>query len=245
MYKKDAQNAWADFQQLFALPLRKGTVPAGDPTRKEQLAKALYDMGQSAVIVLEDGDMVEIVESTKTDAHKVFLELMNAKDSEISKIILGQTLTSSQGDTGSRALGLVHEGILEDVTRADAMFVNSIFNDYVRPLLQMFPKYSALAGMEFYIDMDEHDLPLNEQIKIDAELLKYYDIPAEVMAEKYGVALNDKVVPEQLQPGMQKPSKKAPVAGDQPDPEEAEYQAKFKRWMEAYPKANAADAPCC
>jgi phage gp29-like protein len=49
--------------------------------------------------------------------------LFNAMAAEMSKTVLGQTLTTEQGNVGTQALGKVHDGVRKDKRTGDARFI--------------------------------------------------------------------------------------------------------------------------
>ena len=72
---------------------------------------------------------------TGTSAHH---ELFDTLGAEMSKAVLGQTLTTEQGSRGSHALGRVHDNVRKDILEADARAVAGVVNrDLIVPLVKM------------------------------------------------------------------------------------------------------------
>lgn len=65
-------------------------------------------------------------------------ELLSFCDASISKCILGNTLTTEQGNIGSQSLGSVHLQVEENKHLADKIFVLSVLNYQLRAVLKRF-----------------------------------------------------------------------------------------------------------
>lgn len=65
-------------------------------------------------------------------------ELFAVLGAEMSKAVLGQTLTTEQGSKGSQALGRVHDGVRKDIKEFDARSIaETIRRDLIAPLVRM------------------------------------------------------------------------------------------------------------
>jgi len=56
-------------------------------------------MGQAGYAVLPTGTEIQIVESAKSDAYNVYDKRVDRANSEISKLIIGQTMTIEDGSS--------------------------------------------------------------------------------------------------------------------------------------------------
>ena len=69
---------------------------------------------------------------------EVFKEFVSYLDSRISIAVLGQTLTTEQGDRGSQALGNVHQTVREDIEESDARQLAGVLRrDFVIPVVAL------------------------------------------------------------------------------------------------------------
>jgi hypothetical protein len=131
--------------------------------------------------------MIELLEANKTDAHSVFSELIKTCNDEISKIILGQTSTTSEKSFVGSAN--VHERILESYGENDEYFIENVLNNQLIPMLEN-------LGIKFngaYIEAKQDDeLSLIERSKIDLELLKTYNIPTDYIEKTYGTPVEER-----------------------------------------------------
>ena len=72
---------------------------------------------------------MELVESgNKTGSSDLYKTLVDTCNSEISKLFLGNTLTTEAGTKGSQALGTVHGKVEERISQSDRKFILNLLN---------------------------------------------------------------------------------------------------------------------
>ena len=109
-----------NFAQVFGQPLRWATYDPGAAANiKNDIADMLENMGSAAWGAFPAGTQVEFKEAGKSGQDNPQSYFIQIADKLCDITILGQTLTSDVGDSGSRALGEVHEDVrrsrLQDV----------------------------------------------------------------------------------------------------------------------------------
>ena len=105
---------WNIYLETFGAPTRVGKYPAGatSVTKQEDLKSVLRDIVNNTAITLPDDMDIEFITSSGDAGFEKAIEY---HDRQIVKGILGQTLTSDEGNkSGSYALGNVHMETLED-----------------------------------------------------------------------------------------------------------------------------------
>ena len=119
-FKKGGVQFWLNFAEKFGTPWVVGkTGQGGNDGERQRTLNALLAMVQSAVAVVSGGTEVEIVEPAGKagDLHR---NLVVHWDQAISRILMGQTLTASEGaEHGTQALGQTHYAVLGDFAEAD------------------------------------------------------------------------------------------------------------------------------
>jgi phage gp29-like protein len=95
-------------------------------------------------------------------------DLFDRMGSEMSKAVLGQTLTTEQGRVGSQALGTVHEGVKKAIRDFDAENVAAVITrDLIRPLIEMNFGPGAVVPEFRFVTRDSADLKMMaEAVKI-------------------------------------------------------------------------------
>jgi phage gp29-like protein len=124
-----------NFAQIFGQPIRWATCDAniapGDRTKLEAM---LANMGSAAWALFPPGVTLEIKEAAKGAGDNPQAALLAMADKVCDLVILRQTLTSDVGDSGSRALGDVHERVLTGVQMACAKWVSKTLAPLIRTL---------------------------------------------------------------------------------------------------------------
>lgn len=128
---------WVSFCEVFGMPLRLGKYDASASEEdKKQLMEAIISLGTDAAGIVPTSTMIEFIESQKTTSVEIYEKLARYCDEQISKAILGQTLTSDSGG-GSYAQSKTHNDVRHDLTVADAKALAvTIRRDIIRPLVE-------------------------------------------------------------------------------------------------------------
>lgn len=132
---------WLKLAELSWKPWRVGkySKTAGKADRENLLA-LLEALTSNGVGIVRDDMQVDVhfpqgSGSSAAHNHKELAEFLGA---EMSKAILGQTLTTEAGARGARALGEVHDQIRRDLRNADARAVAATLRAHlVEPLVRL------------------------------------------------------------------------------------------------------------
>ncbi len=130
-FKRQALDDWTMYNAKYGAPTPLGRYAATSaPEDIERLAQALAQMRDHAGIIVPESINVELLESRRSGAGaSPFRELADWCNDEISKVILGQTLTTSEGRrSGSLALGRVHDAVRHDYLAADACALGEVLS---------------------------------------------------------------------------------------------------------------------
>jgi|GEM_PF-190175 len=123
---------WVSFLDVYGFPLRVGKYPNNARDEDIQvLVKAILDLASDAGAVIPAGCEIEFVEAQKAGTSAVFKQFVEFLLNELTIVILGQTLTTSTGGTGSYALGRVHENVRQDLVEADALRLMDAIDSYL------------------------------------------------------------------------------------------------------------------
>lgn len=136
LFKNYDLKDWVSFAEVFGLPLRLGKYqPGASDEDKTALMQALIQIGADAAGIIPDGTSIEFITTEKTSSTDLYERLARYCDEQISKAILGQTLTSDSGG-GSYAQSKTHNEVRHDLTVADCKALASTFRRYlIRPLV--------------------------------------------------------------------------------------------------------------
>lgn len=128
-FKKNGIKFWMQFLDKFGSPTPKGTYPAGaTKEQKDTLLAAIEAIHQETGVIIPEGMAIELLEAARSGqvSYEAMCEYM---DRQISKRVLGQTLTTEVGDSGSYAASQTHEEVRDDIRTADADLLCECLNE--------------------------------------------------------------------------------------------------------------------
>lgn len=136
LFKNYDVKDWVSFAEVFGLPLRLGKYqPGASEDDKAALMRALVTIGSDGAGIIPDGTMIEFITTEKTSTTDLYEKLARYCDEQISKAVLGQTLTSDSGG-GSYAQSKTHNEVRHDLTVADCKALASTLRRFlIRPLV--------------------------------------------------------------------------------------------------------------
>jgi hypothetical protein len=186
IWKKNALASWAEFAEIFGSPVRIGKTDVRDEVTRKNMENMMRNMATAAWAVLDLQDDITLVQASRTDAYQVFDKLTERCNSEITKLILGQTGTTDEKAYAGSAN--VQANVADMIAKQDILNMEYVIN------LSLIPMMNRLGfGLDGYrAEYDNTEtLPLSEQIKIDAELMKKYNLNIEYLENKYNVEIDD------------------------------------------------------
>ena len=138
LFKNYAVRDLAEFLEIYGLPLRLGKYPAGaGDAEKLALLRAVTEIGHNAAGIIPQGMALEF-EAAAAGTEVPFAAMWDRMDAAESKAILGQTLTASEGQHGTQALGNVHNDVRMDIREADArLYERSFTAQVIAPLVAL------------------------------------------------------------------------------------------------------------
>jgi len=128
-FKKHGIKFYVVLMDRFAQPLPVGKYPPGNKEAREALLDLLKTLQTDQAVAIPTTLEIAFLEAQRTSSVAIydpFIALMNA---EISKAVLGQTLTTQEGKSGSLALGQVQENVRQDFVQADADAEDEVIRD--------------------------------------------------------------------------------------------------------------------
>jgi len=130
-------NKWLlNFAQIYGVPIRWATT-ADDNTKDIGIIRSMMQkIGSSGWGVFPRGTKLEIQQSSQSAQNLPQQALIDNANKATDIFILGQTLTTDAGPSGSKALGVVHNEIRLDRVDSIGGYVSKVItSDLVTPLL--------------------------------------------------------------------------------------------------------------
>jgi hypothetical protein len=208
IYKRGGFGDWSQFAEIFGMPFFFGKYNPHDPQSRKLLSDGLRDMSGKPWAVIPDGSSIDKIDTNQQGKSEVFKDLINICNEELSKLFLGNTLTTNQGDNGARSLGEVHKDVEEDIAISDMIQREYTLNwDFKNKMAAL--GYPVANGRFFFPETSP--IPLEKRILIDMQLAKIIPMSEEYFYKNYGV---DKPGPGQMPINIPSP---APLPGSDPN----------------------------
>lgn len=212
IYKRGGFADWSQFAELYGMPIKVAKYDPFDDVQRRKLDQDMAQMGAAPNLTLPKGVDFELLDTSSQGKSEIFRDMIDLCNSEISKIFLGQTLTTDPGRNGARALGDIHKEVEESINLADCIRMEYLLNWQLSDKLREIG-YNLPKGR--FVFPQTVDLPLTERIKIDVELAKQVAISDEYWYNTYGVEKGDDIKdPDKPKPA--KPKKDNPDDGSKP-----------------------------
>lgn len=256
MAKSYALKDWLAFAEIFGMPLRVGKYgPTATPAQTGKLLEAVAQIGTDAACIIPDTMMIEFEEAAKVSGgDTLFQGLADWLDSQVSKGVLGQTMTTDAKSSGLGSSNAdAHDRVRQDIKDSDAkQLAATLRRDFIRPYVDL--NYGPRKLREYPVVRLMYEEP--DDLKLLSESLTPFidrGLPVEVstILDKFGLPTPDGVSEGQLLTGKAAPSTpgdpnapqdptrqnvKSPTdkpAPDEPSPEDAGNALKTAR-SEAY-----------
>lgn len=124
------------FAQIFGVPQRFAFYgPNAQPAQVARIEEMLEKMGSAGWGAFPAGTLIEIKEAVKSAADNPSQAVITAADMCCDLLVLGQTLTGTQGARGSQALGNVHANVLSDRKKALRTWAAGRINRQLIPMI--------------------------------------------------------------------------------------------------------------
>lgn len=122
---------WSAFAEIYGIPLRLGRYHSGASEKdKKALLQAVRSIASDAAAIIPQGMNLEFVETKGQRGEAVFGSLLDYLDKQVSKLVVGQTMTADNG--ASMAQAKVHNEVRLDINRADGVqLANTINRDLI------------------------------------------------------------------------------------------------------------------
>lgn len=188
IYKRGGFGDWSQWVELFGMPQRVGKYNAYDPESRKLLERAMEEAGSAPWIIIPKEAEVE-TKASNNGSGTSYNEFRQACNEEILITILGQTLTTVQGEKGARSLGEVHREVEEGKNRSDMRFVQRVLNNRILPMLEA--RGYPVSGGKFVFPKSAEQLSVSDIVMLSDIL----PIPQSYLHEKYSIP-----VPEEEEP---------------------------------------------
>ena len=199
IWYKQAVTLWAEYQQIYGVPIRIGKTDVRDNQMRSQMADMLQNMGSKAWGVFDTDDKIELVNPINTGGNQVFEMMMDKMEKVISKVILGHAdaIDSIPGKLGNSSDGSPAEQAMEDIETFDCQDIEYELEKTVLPKLVNigFPMPKGYK-LQFCNNHEKMELRVKEDLnnKATADMVKVfadsgYKVEDKWITERTGIPL--------------------------------------------------------
>jgi hypothetical protein len=171
-FKKQTLKFWVIYNEKFGQPTIVGKYPNGASVGdQEALLEVVESLQSDAGVTVPENMVIELLEARRSGAVNTYKDLADWCNDEISKVVLGETLTADEGRrTGSLALGRVHDIVRNEYIEFDAKALMAVVNTQLIQPLVRFNFGPDVAAPQWVIDTTD-DEDLNQELEIDRGLI--------------------------------------------------------------------------
>ena len=252
IYKRNTTADWAQFSEVFGMPIQEYIYETDDEESRQRAINDASNAGSLAVFVHSKDTELQLREaSNKTGSADIYERLCERCNNELSKLVLGNTLTTESSENGTQALGTVHKKVEDKVAETDRRYVLNVLN------YDMADIFTAMGinteGGEFCFP-EPKEVDANTKISILTQLKKNFSLPVDddYLYEEFGIdkpknyeqlkkeQQERNIISKQTTPTI--PNKTLP---QEQEDEEKEGKLSFKNWFKRFfgkaPQKDGAD----
>ena len=185
--KKNALAFWDTFAEIFGMPMRIARTTSRDDKELAKMERMMADMGTEGWGIFQEGTNIEVVESSKGDAFNVYDRRIERANSELSKLIIGQTMTIEDGSSLSQSE--THLEVFQNLIEADCDTIRDMVNNQLLP--RMIRHGFPLQGIHFDWDYSVDYTP-EQQKSYEEMVLNNYEVDGSYFQEKYNMPVGER-----------------------------------------------------
>ena len=186
-FKKNNLKFWVIFNEKFGSPTVVGKYrPGTSKEERDTLLDVIESFQNDTGVTIPENMTIELLEAKRSGTINTYRDLADWCNDEISKIVLGETLTANEGRrSGSYALGKIHENVRNEYIESDAKALMNVINGQLVKWLVEFNFVDNVVSPRFEIDTSK-DEELDKQVEIDARLIALgVPLPLQYFYERY------------------------------------------------------------
>ena len=186
--KKNMMAFWDTFGEIFGMPMRIAKTASRDPKEQQKLEHMMRDAAESLYAVTGMDTEIEFVENSRGDSFNVYDKRIDRANSEISKLIIGQTMTIEDGSSLSQSK--THLEVFENLVDEDRDMLRDVVNNQLIP--KMINHGFPLQGLSFEWD-DTINYSPEQQVAFETMVADRYNVDPQYFAQKYGMPVGERI----------------------------------------------------
>lgn len=187
IYKRNDVADWAQFAEVFGMPIQEYVYETDDDDARQRAIENATGLGSFGVFIHGKDSELNLKESgNKTGSADLYDKLCERCNSEISKLILGNTLTTEASKTGTQALGTVHKKVEDKLVKADCRYILDVLNYDMTDIFQAMG-IDTSGGKFCFPEKKETDPSV--EVTVLSKLKQDFNLPIDddYLYEKFGI----------------------------------------------------------
>ncbi len=185
--KKNMMSFWDTFGEIFGMPMRIARTGSRDPKERKELEQMMINSGIAQYLIAGLDTEIQFIENGKGDAFNVYDKRIDRANSELSKLLIGQTMTIEDGSSLSQSQ--THLTVFENLVAEDADMLRDVVNNQLIP--RMVKHGFPVKGLRFEWD-DSVDYTPEQQVAYEKMIADRYEVDPKYFAEKYSMPVGER-----------------------------------------------------
>jgi len=191
IYKRNMYADWAQYVEIFGMPVRLMYYNAHDEQAKIELKEVLDSTGSALALMIPEGTRFEMPPMPSANGtgelQNTFKDSLNA---EMSIIILGNTETTTTRKSGTGAQSATHQKEQQEITRSDMIYMEATLNS--PQFLQILKSYGYPVDGGRFCFTRELDVDfLKTRAAVDGQMPETLPISDDYWYDTYGIPKPD------------------------------------------------------
>lgn len=239
IYKRNTTGDWSQFSEIFGMPIQEYIYDSDDEESRQRAMEDAANTGSLAQFFHAKDTEFKLTEAgNKTGSADVYERLCERCNNEISKLVLGNTLTTESSENGTQALGTVHKKVEDKVAQADKNYVLNVLN---YDMSDIFARMGINTAGGVFCFPEKKEIDSTTKLNIITTLKSNFNLPVsdDYLYEEFGVEKPDNYEQIKKEREKQPPHNNIPVQApetkEEKDPEPTTAQKKsFRNWIASF-----------
>ena len=247
IYKRNTTGDWSQFSEVFGMPIQEYIYDSDDEESRQRAIEDAANAGSLAQFFHSKDTEFKLTEAgNKTGSADVYERLCERCNNEISKLVLGNTLTTESSEKGTQALGTVHKKVEDKVALADKKYVLDVLN---YDMADIFAHIGINTAGGAFCFPERKDIDPTSKINILTQLETSFNLPVsdDYLYEEFGIEKpadyermkkareEEHLRKENAAAQIAKPENEAKNGSDGEEPEPSPKQKKsFRSWLAGF-----------
>lgn len=223
IYKRNTTGDWSQFSEIFGMPIQEYIYDSDDEESRQRAMEDAANTGSLAQFFHAKDTEFKLTEAgNKTGSADVYERLCERCNNEISKLVLGNTLTTESSENGTQALGTVHKKVEDKVAQADKNYVLNVLN---YDMSDIFARMGINTAGGVFCFPEKKEIDSTTKLNIITTLKSDFNLPVsdDYLYEEFGVEKPDNYEQIKKEREEQPPHNNIPVQApetkEEKDPE--------------------------